>query len=92
MLTPVPAIDEGLGFLGAEVARLTTPVALDMALPGRDPGVVSPDRVSVYITLMYKRLERCKVWEGMGIRRSRILASVRFQYSDFSDFKKQFGY
>ncbi|CAB3233824.1 unnamed protein product [Arctia plantaginis] len=49
VLTPVPAIEAGLGFRGAEVGLRITPVALDSALPGRDPGVVSPDRVSVYI-------------------------------------------
>lgn len=48
-MTPVPAIEAGLGFRGAEVGLRITPVALDSALPGRDPGVVSPDRVSVYI-------------------------------------------
>lgn len=49
MLTPVPAIEAGLGFLGADVGLRITPVALESALPGREPGVVSPDRVSVYI-------------------------------------------
>lgn len=47
VLTPVPAIEAGLGFLGAEFGRLNTPVALDRALPGREPGVVSPLLVSV---------------------------------------------
>lgn len=43
----MPAIEAGLGFLGAELGRLTTPVAFDSALPGLDPGVVSPLLVSV---------------------------------------------
>lgn len=42
-------MDAGLGFLGAEVGLRTTPVALDSALPGREPGVVSPDRGSEHI-------------------------------------------
>ena len=42
-------MDAGLGFLGAEVGLLMTPVAFERALPGLEPGVVSPDRVSEYI-------------------------------------------
>lgn len=49
MLTPVPAMEAGRGLRGAEAGRRSTPAALDSALPGREPGVVSPDRVSVYI-------------------------------------------
>lgn len=55
-------MDAGLGFLGAEVGLRMTPVALDSALPGREPGVVSPDRVSEYIDAYVQAWSR--VWKG----------------------------